>query len=464
MSAPTPVPLGTRHRVGVLSQASDGPSRVRTVLVSGAGVAGLTVAHWLQRFGFDVTVIESAPAPRQGGQAIDVRGPALEVVDRMGIGDAVGAARTRMRGMSVIDPSDGSELMSSTTATLTGGPLDSPDVEMLRDDLAAVLLSSLDLGPSDGRSSVRLHHGTRIERLVQRGDGVDVTLTGGEVVHADLVIGADGLHSGVRRLAFPEAAVGRLDLGTHLSVFTMPNIFDLHEWQVFAARGPLMCGAYTARKDTEVRVTMGYRGTADYRYDDLDAQRAAIASAFADFGWWTPQMLDGMGRAEDFYLAPMVQILMDSWSRGRVVLLGDAAWCTTPLSGQGTSLAIVGAYVLAGELAAADGDVARALAGFETLMRPFVAANQHLALVNEQRSRAMFGLQDPDAPALLDDADPGMPMADVGTTATERSGEGGSIDPESGIQDHWVATAATAIELPDYPDPAPIVGGGALVP
>lgn len=465
MPAPTSVPAATRHPAAALPRAADGSSPVRTVLVSGAGVAGLTLAHWLQRFGFDVTVVEAAQAPRQGGQAIDVRGPALEVVDRMGIGDAVVAARTRMRGMSVIDPSDGSELMSSTTATLTGGPLDSPDVEILRDDLAAVLLSSLDLGPSAGGSSVRLRHGTKIQGLIQHDDGVDVTLTDGDVVHADLVVGADGLHSGVRRLAFPEAAVGRLDLGTHLSVFTMPNTFDLHEWQVFAARGPRMCGVYTARQDTEVRVTMGYRGTADYRYDDLDAQRAAIATAFADFGWWAPRMLDGMDRAEDFYLAPMVQIRMDSWSRGRVVLLGDAAWCTTPLSGQGTSLAIVGGYVLAGELAAADGDVARALAGFETLMRPFVAANQHLALVNEQRSRAMFGLGDPDAPDLLGAYSTNEAgTAHVGTTTSGQYDEGGSIDSESGIQDHWVDTAATAIELPDYADALPVVGAGVLVP
>lgn len=210
----------------------------------------------------------------------------------------------------------------------------------------------------------------------------------------------------------------------------------------------------------------GIPGAADYRYDDLDAQRAVIATAFADFGWWAPRMLDGMDRAEDFYLAPMVQIRMDSWSLGRVVLLGDAAWCTTPLSGQGTSLAIVGGYVLAGELAAADGDVACALAGFETLMRPFVAANQHLALVNEQRSRAMFGLGDPDAPDLRADADPTMQAgtAPVGATASGRPDEDGSIDPERGIQDHWVDTAATAIELPDYPDATPVVGAGVLVP
>lgn len=419
------------------SSQSSSPTRIPgpalTVLVQGAGIAGLTLAYWLQRRGCRAVVVERAAAPRRGGQAVDVRGPALQVVDLMGAGDRLRSARTRMRGMSVVDPDDGRELVRSTAATLTGGPLDSPDVEILRDDLADLLLAAVREDAAAAVAPAELRWGTRIVTLEQDDHGVTAGLDDGERIRADLVVGADGLHSGIRSLVVPAAEVGTHDLGTHLAVFTMPNVFGLHEWQVFAARSALMCGVYTARQDTEVRVTMGFAGQGGYRHDDPAAQREALADAYRDFGWWAPRMLAGMAQAPDFYLAPMVQVLLERWSWGRVALLGDAAWCTTPLSGQGTSLALVGAYVLAGDLATHPGGTGAALASWEQRMRPFVTANQQLALVNEQRSRAAFGLDD----------GPGGP---------DGPGAGAGQGTVTGIEQHWVASAASAVELPRYPD------------
>lgn len=408
----------------MIAATSSTPS---TVLVQGAGIAGLTLAYWLQRRGSRVVVIERATAPRPGGQAVDVRGPALEVVELMGAGERTRAARTRMRGMSVVDPDDGRELLRSETTTFTGGPLDGPDVEVLRDDLAAVLLAVVEEQAVSVPVPATFRWGTRVTALDQHDDGITVTLSGGERLRVDLVVGADGLHSGIRGLVVPQDQVRTRDLGTHLAVFTLPNIFGLHEWQVFAARQGLMCGLYTARDDTEVRATMGYAGPAGYRHDDPAGQRAALAAAYRDFGWWAPRMLAGMADARDFYLAPMVQVLLERWSWGRAVLLGDAAWCTTPLSGQGTSLAVVGAHVLAGELALHPGDVAAGLAAYERRMRPFVLANQQLALENQQRSQAAFV-----------------------------AGDGGSeVDDAAGGIEHHAAAAAAAIALPRYPDTAP---------
>lgn len=379
------------------------------VLVSGGGVAGATTAYWLRHHGFTPVVVESAPAPRHGGQAVDVRGPALTVAERMGVDEELRAARTDMRGMSVVDE-DGTELMRTTDLTLTGGPLGGPDVEILRDDLVDVLLAAT--------GDVEYLYDERVVGLDDTGDRVRVELASGARRDVDLVVGADGQFSGVRRLAFGPDDDGRLyPLGQHIAVFTLPNTFGLDRWQVFLQRPEEMVGLYTARRNTEVRAVMGFTDAAlTYDHRDLESQRRLVADAFAAGGWWIPRMLEGMADADDFYLSPMTQVRMPSWSRGRVALVGDAASCATAVSGQGTSLAMVGAYVLAGELARAAGDHAAAFAAYHARMRGFVEANQHLALVNADRTREMTGAQE----------------------AVE------------GFDEHWVASAATAIDLPAY--------------
>ena len=309
-----------------------------------------------------------------------------------------------MRGMSFVDP-DGTEVYSSTDLTLTGGPLDSADVEILRDDLSGLLAGVT--------ANVEYRYGDAITGIRQDAGDVRVTFEHGSPRTFDLVVGADGLWSGVRLLAFDPGDVELNHLGSHIAVFTMPNTFGLDRWQVFCQAPGKMAGVYTARDNAEVRVTMGFDGP-DLAYDHRDVvrQKELLAAAFAGDGWWVPAMLDGMADAKDFYFAPMTQVRMPRWSTGRVALIGDAGYCATPLSGQGTSLAMVGAYVLAGELGRADGDHAVAFAAYERRMRDFVAANQRLALVNADRVR---------------DLADGQPIAE-----------------------HWVESAATAISLERY--------------
>jgi 2-polyprenyl-6-methoxyphenol hydroxylase-like FAD-dependent oxidoreductase len=350
---------------------------MRNALISGAGIAGSAMAYWLWRNGFSVTVVERAPGRRKGGQAVDIRGVALDVVDRMGLGEQVRAARTRMRGMSMLD-GDGNELFRSEEHTLSSGRLDNGDVELLREDLVAML---------HGATGDRVEHvfDDSVTALRQEEHGVVVELERGGSRTVDFVIGADGAHSTVRRLAFgPEERFGR-HLGQYLSIFPMANYLGLDRWQLWFQDADTGTGGavYPVRDNAELRVTLGFRSEpVAYDHRDVARQKRIVAERLAGLRWETPTLLAAMADADDFYFDSMTQIHMDRWTTGRVALVGDAGYCASALSGQGTSLALVGAYVLAEELGRADVDHATAFAAYERRMRPFVTLNQALATEN----------------------------------------------------------------------------------
>ncbi|GAA4724850.1 FAD-dependent monooxygenase [Phytohabitans rumicis] len=346
-----------------------------TVLISGASIAGPALAYWLRRHGLTPTIVERAPAPRIGGQAIDIRGVALDVVDRMDLLEPLRQVRTRMRGMSMLD-GDGNELMRSTEHAISSGRLDSDDIEVLREDLTRMLYERTE-------SDVEYLFDDSVTGIEQDAHGVHVRFDRAAPRTFDLVVGADGLHSTVRRLAFGPEARFVHHLGTYLAVFTAENFLDLDNWQVWFNDGDAGGGLYPARDNTQLRVNLGFRSEPiAYDYRDVDAQRRLLAERLAGLRWETPRLLKAMWQAPDFYFDAMAQVRMDSWSRGRVTLIGDAGYCASPLSGQGTSLALVGAYVLAAELAGAGGDHRAAFDRYERRMRPFVDLNQALATEN----------------------------------------------------------------------------------
>ncbi|MGR6912674.1 FAD-dependent monooxygenase [[Actinomadura] parvosata] len=336
------------------------------VLVSGASVGGPALAYWLGRHGFDVTVVERAPAPRKGGQAIDIRGAALTVVERMGVLEQIRALRTTMRGMSMVD-GDGNEIMRSEEETLSGGRFDSPDIEIMRDDLNRVLVEA---------TNARYVYGDSIATL---GDDGAVTFEGGWSERYDYVIGADGLHSNVRRLAFGPERQFLHHLGTYVSIYTADNFLGLDRWQTWFNAGEAGGALFSDRDPAEMRVNLGFRaGVIDYDHRDVEQQKRLVQEHCSEV-WQAPRLLEAMWKADDFYFDAMAQVKMEHWTKGRVALVGDAGYCASPLSGQGTSLALVGAYVLAQELGA---EPEGAFERYERRMRPFVEANQALAHEN----------------------------------------------------------------------------------
>lgn len=349
------------------------------ILVSGASVAGTAAAFWLGRQGHSVTVVERHRGPRPGGQAIDVRGPALTVLDRMGLLAAAQKRTTQIRGSSVVDR-DGNEVSRDTDSTPTGGRIDSPDIELLRDDLVELLY-----GASQWTTDYLFDD--TITALQDDGAAVRVTFERAAPRAFDLVIGADGLHSNVRRLVFGPEDSFIERLGTHAAIFTVPNFLDLDYWQMWHYGEATMAGVYSARNNAEARAMLGFMDTElriDYR--DTEAQFVELERRMAGEGWVRPQLLQYMRAAPDFYFDEMSQIKMDRWSRGRVALVGDAGYCCSPLSGQGTSVALLGAYILAGELKSAsqDGTVdhERGFANYQREFGDYVQRNQWLVVDN----------------------------------------------------------------------------------
>jgi 2-polyprenyl-6-methoxyphenol hydroxylase-like FAD-dependent oxidoreductase len=337
------------------------------VLIQGAGIAGCALALLLRRQRHNVTVVERAYSLRQGGQAVDVRGAALKVIERMGLMAAVCASRTRFRGMSVCDD-QGEEIERTTERTLTGGRFDSGDVELFRDDLSRILFDATGEGTT-------YMFGDQVASLEQHNRRVDVRYEGGGRGSFDLVIGADGLHSGVRRRAFGPDDRYLRPLGIYAGIYSAPNRIGLHDWQlVFRTpeRGVII---FPTRSNEELRVALYFAGEETDQQSDDAAQKNTLRRGLGAVGGPFATMLAELDRADDLWAAAMAQVPMEGWSIGRIVLAGDAAHCPSPLTGQGTSLALVGAHLLAEEVGRSDGDVEAIGLRYERRMRPFVNAN-----------------------------------------------------------------------------------------
>jgi 2-polyprenyl-6-methoxyphenol hydroxylase-like FAD-dependent oxidoreductase len=347
------------------------------VLISGASIAGPALAFWLQKAGFAVTLVERAPAPRPGGQAIDIRGPALAVIDRMGLLDRVRAMRTRLKGMSTLDI-DGNEIDRTEERTMSGGRFDSGDIEILRDDLAELLLEAT-------FPEAEYIYDDTVELLNESAGSVSVTFKRSQSRVFDFVIGADGLHSNVRQLAFGDEHNLLRPLGVGLAIYTTPNILNLRDWQLAYRDQTSGYVIYPARDNKELRVNIGFgMGLDEYPRGDIPAQKAMIAKRAGHLRGDIPRLLAAMKDGSDLYFGPLAQVRMTQWSKGRICLVGDAGYCPSPFTGQGTSLALVGAFVLGRELQQTPTKYADAFRRYEERMRPFVSANQDMVSVERR--------------------------------------------------------------------------------
>jgi 2-polyprenyl-6-methoxyphenol hydroxylase-like FAD-dependent oxidoreductase len=341
----------------------------RTVLISGASIAGPALAFWLNRYGFAVTVVEKADTLRSGGYPIDVRGTALGVVERMGILPRLRDAHIDLRRLTFLD-GDGSEVASVNPHAVTGG-VAGRDLEVRRGDLSDALYAAV-------RDDVEFLFNDSIDTLDQSGHGVDVTFRGGGRRTFDMVFAADGMHSRTREMLFgPEEQFHRY-LGYCFAVFTMRNTFGLsHETVMWNTPGRA-AALYAVGDDDDVHAFLNFAHPEPPfdAFPNPEAQRDLVAAVFADAGWEVPGMLAAMRDADDLFFDAVSQIRMPRWSSGRVALVGDAAYAPSFLTGQGTSLALVGAYMLAGSLA--EQDHAAGFAAYEDNTREFVTVNQRL--------------------------------------------------------------------------------------
>jgi 2-polyprenyl-6-methoxyphenol hydroxylase-like FAD-dependent oxidoreductase len=348
------------------------------IVISGAGPAGLTAAYWLRRYGFTPTIVERAPALVVGGYKIDVRGAALQVLKEMRIHDAVVAANTDMQGAMLVDKEGNvvKRMSGDDFGHRVGG-----DLEIVRGTLCQILRDHL--------GDVEILFGDTIQGISQSANGAQVQFTTNGVREFDCVIGADGLHSNVRRIVFGEEARVLRDLGLYLCVYSVPNYLNLDRMEIQYSELGRIAALWSSRGDAQAKACFGFAAPS-LRIDlhNRAQQQQALKTVYAGIGWEVPRLLEMMPTASDWYFDTAAQIDMPRWSEGRVVLVGDAAYCASPMSGQGTSIALIGAHVLAGELAAASGDHARAFAEFENVMRPFVEANQALGRKSAELMRS----------------------------------------------------------------------------
>ncbi|WP_411851367.1 FAD-dependent monooxygenase [Stenotrophomonas sp. LGBM10] len=348
-----------------------------TALVCGAGVAGLAVAWWLRHVGFHVTLVEREPMPRGGGHAVDIRGAALQVVAAMGLLDAVQRQRTRLQGMTLLDR-DGMEIGRDDTRTFSAGRLDSADIEIFRDALCDLLAQAAD-------APAYTQYGERITAIEQDAHGVTASFAGHVSRTFDVLIGADGVYSSVRRQVLKAGDECLRPLGGALAFYSAPNVVGLgaREWMYRDAG--LGVVVYPDSQGTGLRIGAGFGAEVDAALrHDVAAQRALVQARLQPLGGRWRALAAAAQTTDAFYFGELVQVMLPSWSSGRVALVGDAAHCASPFSGQGTSLALVGAYVLARELARSPTAPAAAFARYETRMRPYVDLNQALVDMDRQ--------------------------------------------------------------------------------
>lgn len=342
-------------------------SNSQKILVVGAGVAGPSVCYWLKKFGFSPTLIENAPEIRKGGQALDIRGVAVDLVRRMGIHQQICDKRTRLTGGSYVD-ANGKTLHEEHGERI--GFRQGEDVEIVRGDLVEILMKAIE--------GVPCRFNQAIASIEQNNAGVSVHFKNGSTENFDLVIGADGIHSATRRAAFTKDEYQLVNLGAYISIFSIPNYLNLDRTEVMHEANQKML-SITNYDDSGI-AHAGFMFRSNHVLNnirDQAEQMQFLHDTFWNFGWESQRVLELMPKASDFYFDSITQVKMPSWTKGRVVMLGDAGYCASPLSGQGNNLAMVGAYILAGELKMAGGDYQRAFEQYNKLLHSFVETNQN---------------------------------------------------------------------------------------
>ncbi|MFF0587197.1 FAD-dependent oxidoreductase [Streptomyces sp. NPDC003781] len=349
--------------------AAPGSGRLK-VLICGGGIAGQALAYWLARGGHRVTVVERFPALRATGAQVDLRGQGIDAVERMGLLDAVRSRLVDEAGVALVDGRGRKRATIMANTSGRGRQTLTSEYEIMRGDLVRLLHDAT-------RQDVDHVFGTSVERFEQDATRVVAHFSDGSSEDFDLLVGADGQGSRIRRAVLPPGAPDPYwRVGIHMAYWFVPRIAsDSNIRDTYNAPGGRMIMRRSHNPDeTQVYFVLRERSaeaSAVHR-EPVERQKQFWTDRFRDAGWQTARFLDGMRHTESFYSQEVVQVRTDTWSRGRVVLVGDAAHCASPYSGMGTSGGLVGAYVLAGELNRHGHDLPTALANYDTVLRPFV--------------------------------------------------------------------------------------------
>ncbi len=328
-----------------------------TVLISGAGVAGTTLAYWLARQGWQPTIVELARGLRSSGNPVDVRGPALAVAEKMGIMARVREAATHVRALRLIDESGRPGLRVRAPS----------GTEIPRADLATILFDA-------ARDRTELILDDTITALRPDVGGVDVTFQRSAPRRFDLVVGADGLHSAVRRLVFGPPAQFMTYQGLYVATLPLNQPAAVPD-EVLLLNAPGRLLAVHPGRGQEGAAFIFRHPEVPLGHRDTEAQREVVRAAYAGIGWRSPELLDRLAGTDDFYFDSVSRVRVPVWSRGRVTLLGDAASCVS-LFGDGSTLAMAGAHTLAASLAEFPADPGAALTAYEARHRRLVMPRQ----------------------------------------------------------------------------------------
>ncbi|MHA4894661.1 FAD-dependent monooxygenase [Pedobacter sp. PWIIR3] len=338
----------------------------KKILISGASIAGPTLAYWLIKYGFAVTVVEKAPALRLGGQNIDVKGPAREIAVMMGIEEEIRQKNTTEIGTRFVDTANKTiaEFRTGESIGLT------QELEILRGDLVKILYEH-------SKDDVDYRFGDHITSISQRDDSVSIGFASGKEEAFDILISAEGIGSKTAELAFggqPEFKY----LGLHSAYLTIPKTDTDSKWARWcnAATGIVYLMRPDNYGETRASVTFLAREGA-YKGLSPEAQKEALIARIKGTGFESDRIIKGIKQTDDLYFDRVSQVKAAKWSIGNVAITGDAAWCATPIAGKGTDLAMAGAYILAGELFKAE-TVKQAFQAYEIKMRPYVEKCQKL--------------------------------------------------------------------------------------
>ena len=340
------------------------------VLISGAGIAGPTLAFWLKKYGIAPTLVEAAPALRTSGYVIDFWGLGYDIAEKMGLLSDIARLGYRTQELRIVDDSGrrlsgfGGELFRE----LTGGRY----ITLGRSDLSKLIYDRIS-------GSCKIIFGDSIAGLREAGAEVHVQFEHGGERRFDLVIGADGLHSRVRKLVFGPQDRYEKDLGYRVAAFETAGYRPRNELVYLVHSAPGRQVGRFALHDDRTLFLFIFASRGEPEPHGIAAQKAILRKVFEGDGWELPQILRALDTCDDFYFDRVSQIGMAAWSRGRIALVGDAAFCVSFLAGQGSALAMTAAYVLAGELATSQGRPRDAFDRYEERLRPFILTKQRAA-------------------------------------------------------------------------------------